>query len=116
MHGENLPMQGGQEAVRCPHFAVAGRDGFDVVAFGGEVAAGIADGSSVIRKPVGKRGVVAYEGTVDEEEGVILAKRIVHGSLPRHRGSRCRAVLITISQSSKGTKCSLAFDPTVTKF
>jgi hypothetical protein len=55
-------------------------------------------------------------GTVDEEEGVILAKGIVHGSLPRHRSFRCRTVLITILQSSKGTKCSLAFDPTVTKF
>jgi hypothetical protein len=27
---------------------------------------------------------------------VILVKGIVHGSLPRHRGFRCRAVLITI--------------------
>jgi len=60
---------------------MAGRDGFDVVAFGGEVVSGIADGSSVIRIPVGKRGVVAHLGTVDEEEGVILAKGIVHGSL-----------------------------------
>ncbi len=67
-------MQCGQEAIRCPHFAMAGRDGFDVVAFGGEVAAGIADGSGVIRIPVGERGVVAHLGTVDEEEGVILAR------------------------------------------
>jgi hypothetical protein len=29
---------------------------------------------------------------------VILAKGIVHGSLPRHRGFRCRTVLITILQ------------------
>lgn len=77
---------------------MAGRDGFDVVAFGSEITAGIADGSGVIRIPVGERGVVANAGTVDEEEGVILAKGIVHGSLPRHRGFRCRTVLITILQ------------------
>ena len=75
---------------------MAGRDEFDVVAFSREVAAGIADGSGVIRIPIGECGVVANLGTVDEEEGVILAKGIVHGSLPRHRGFRCRAVLITI--------------------
>jgi len=82
----------------------------------GEVAAGIADGHGVIRLPVGECGVVAHAGTVDEEEGVILAKRIVHGSLPRHRGCRWRSDLITLGQSSGDIKCSLAFDPTVTKF
>ena len=75
---------------------MAGRDGFDEVAFGSEVVSGIADGSGVIGIPVGERGVVAHPGTIDEEEGVILAKGIVHGSLPRHRGFRCRTVLITI--------------------
>ena len=65
--------------VRCPHFAVAGRDEFDVVAFGSEIAAGIADGSGVIRIPIGECGVVAHPSAVDEEEGVILAKGIVHG-------------------------------------
>ena len=77
MHGENLPVQGRQEPAGRTHFAVAGGDGFDVVAFGGEVAARIADGGRVIRIPVGKRGVVAYLCAVDEQEGVILAEGIV---------------------------------------
>jgi hypothetical protein len=52
-------------------------------------------------------------GTVDEEEGVILAKGIVHGSLPRHRGFRCRTVLITILQGSHTAinPCSLRLRP-----
>ena len=80
MHGENLPVQGRQKPSSRTHFAVAGGDGFDVVAFGGEVAARIADGGGVIRIPVGKRGVIAHPCVVDEQQGVILAEGIVHES------------------------------------
>ena len=38
----------------------------------------------------GERGIVAHLSTFDEEEGVILAKGIVHESLPRHRGFHYR--------------------------
>lgn len=59
MHAENLRLQGGQDASLGFHFAMSCRDVIDVVAFGSEVAAGIADGSSVISIPVGKCGILA---------------------------------------------------------
>ena len=80
MHGENLPVQRGQEPAGRTHFTVAGGDGFDVVAFGGEVAAHVPDGGGIIRIPIRKHGVVAHLCAVDEQEGVILAEGIVHAS------------------------------------
>ena len=82
----------------------------------GEVAVRIAYESGFIPLPVGERGIVAHLSTFDEEEGVILAKGIVHESLPRHRGFHYRTVLIALWQSCGDIKCSLAFDPIVTNF